>query len=101
MVCGLRLALSSFIAAQSLSGSWVELVVSIQSSILNPSLPLFLYTISPLKGGLGLCEFQVGRVIGVMVCGERVWVSWEGTRDSGLELETVGVVVWVLAGKRV
>ncbi|GJW78884.1 hypothetical protein Tco_0140566 [Tanacetum coccineum] len=25
-----------------------------------------------------------------MVCGERVWVSWEGTWDSGLELETVG-----------
>ncbi|GKC93585.1 hypothetical protein Tco_1159027 [Tanacetum coccineum] len=43
MLCCLRLALSSFIAAQSLSGSWVVFAV-----------------------------------------------SWEGTWDSGLELETMG-----------
>ncbi|GKA84149.1 hypothetical protein Tco_0805744 [Tanacetum coccineum] len=53
--------------------------------------------ISAIDGVFGLCEFQVGRVIGVMVCGERVWVSWEGTWDSGLELETVGKAGMVLA----
>ncbi|GJY90319.1 hypothetical protein Tco_0505515 [Tanacetum coccineum] len=46
------------------SGSWDELVVSVQCFPSNPSLPLFLYTISPLKGGLGLSDFQVGMVIG-------------------------------------
>ncbi|GKC76349.1 reverse transcriptase domain-containing protein [Tanacetum coccineum] len=46
--------------------------------------------ISAIDGVFGLCEFQVGRVIGVMVCGERVRVSWEGTRDSGLEVKTGG-----------
>ncbi|GJR63260.1 hypothetical protein Tco_1505422 [Tanacetum coccineum] len=30
----------------------------------NPSPPFALYTISPLKGGAGLSDFQVGRVIG-------------------------------------
>ncbi|GJU16500.1 putative reverse transcriptase domain-containing protein [Tanacetum coccineum] len=34
-----------------------------------------------------------------MGCGERVWVSWEGTWDSGLELETVGKAGMVLAGR--
>ncbi|GJS04724.1 putative reverse transcriptase domain-containing protein [Tanacetum coccineum] len=32
-----------------------------------------------------------------MGCGERVWVSWEGTWDSGLELETMGEAGKVLA----
>ncbi|GJV63972.1 retrovirus-related pol polyprotein from transposon TNT 1-94 [Tanacetum coccineum] len=40
--------------------------------------------ISAIDGVFGLCEFQVGRVIGVMVCGERVWVSWEGCPDCSL-----------------
>ncbi|GJU93910.1 hypothetical protein Tco_1318666 [Tanacetum coccineum] len=63
MLC-LRLGLFSFIEVSKPSGSWDELVVSVQCFPSNPSLPLFLYTISPLKGGLGLSDFQVGRVIG-------------------------------------
>ncbi|GKF79331.1 hypothetical protein Tco_0234899, partial [Tanacetum coccineum] len=66
MVCGLRLALSSFIAAQSLSGSWVVLVVRVGSLTSNPSLPSFLYTISPFMGTSGCVIVELERVIGVM-----------------------------------
>ncbi|GKF42965.1 hypothetical protein Tco_0126307, partial [Tanacetum coccineum] len=63
MVCGLRLALSSFIAAQSLSGSWVELAVRVQS---------------------------FPKVIRVMGRWEWVGVSCDGTWDSGLGVKTMG-----------
>ncbi|GKC58013.1 hypothetical protein Tco_1085611 [Tanacetum coccineum] len=32
-----------------------------------------------------------------MGCGERVWVSWEGTWDSGLEVKPWDEAVWFLA----
>ncbi|GKF34375.1 hypothetical protein Tco_0107575, partial [Tanacetum coccineum] len=50
-------------------------VYNTSQAILALRLLLFI-SISPLKV-FGLCDFQVGRVIGVMGCGERVWVSWE------------------------
>ncbi|GKE72791.1 hypothetical protein Tco_1534832, partial [Tanacetum coccineum] len=40
--------------------SWVVFAVRVQGSILNPSPPFLLKTISPLKGCFGLCDFQVG-----------------------------------------
>ncbi|GKE80109.1 hypothetical protein Tco_1550109, partial [Tanacetum coccineum] len=67
----------------------------------NPSPPFVVYTISPLKGGAGLSDFQVGRVIGVMGSGEGYGVAVECTRDSGLELETVGKAGLGFGGKRV
>ncbi|GKC73523.1 hypothetical protein Tco_1119406, partial [Tanacetum coccineum] len=65
MVCVLRLGLGSFIQALSLLGSWFELAVSVQHLQSNPN---------PSVNGLW----------------EMVRVSWEGTRDSGLEVKTGG-----------
>ncbi|GJW38689.1 hypothetical protein Tco_0064534 [Tanacetum coccineum] len=62
MVCGVRLGLLSFIAAER---TWDERVL--------------------------------GEVIGVMGSGEGYGVAVEWTRDSGLELETVGKAGMVLA----
>ncbi|GKA39675.1 hypothetical protein Tco_0732226, partial [Tanacetum coccineum] len=79
--------------------SWDVLAVSVQSPQGNPSLSLALHISQPLMGIVGLSDIQVGRVIGVMGRWEMVWVSWEGTWDSGLELETVGRGGLGLAGR--
>ncbi|GKB77254.1 hypothetical protein Tco_0944149, partial [Tanacetum coccineum] len=64
----------------------------------NPSLPSFLNTISPFMGSSGCVIVPGERVIGAMVCGERVWVSWEGTWDSGLAVKPWERGGMVLAG---
>ncbi|GJZ98338.1 hypothetical protein Tco_0670791 [Tanacetum coccineum] len=71
-------------------GSWVVFAVRVQGSILNPSPPFLLNTISPLKGCFGLCDFQVGmgyRGNGLweMVRGELgdVLGGWFGARNRG------------------
>ncbi|GKD53148.1 hypothetical protein Tco_1286535, partial [Tanacetum coccineum] len=61
--------------------SWDELVVRVGSLTSNPSLPLALYTISPLKGSSGCVILPGERVIGAMGCGKWVWVSCECTRE--------------------
>ncbi|GKB72700.1 putative reverse transcriptase domain-containing protein [Tanacetum coccineum] len=48
-------------------------------------------------GIVGLCEIPSGKGYRGRVRWEMVWVSWEGTWDSGLELETVGKAGMVLA----
>ncbi|GKF18308.1 hypothetical protein Tco_0063226 [Tanacetum coccineum] len=53
--------------------SWDELVVRVGSLTSNPSLPLALYTISPLKGSSGCVILPGERVIGAMGCGKWVW----------------------------
>ncbi|GJT12549.1 hypothetical protein Tco_0859591 [Tanacetum coccineum] len=50
MVCGVRLALFSFIEVSKPSGSWDELVVSVQCFPSNPSLPLVLVHHLTIKG---------------------------------------------------
>ncbi|GKB37825.1 hypothetical protein Tco_0882767 [Tanacetum coccineum] len=96
MVLGLVLALlyKSF----ALSLSWAVLVVRVGSSILNPSPLLALHHSQPWMGCFGLCDCARGEVIGAMGRWELVRVSWEGTWDSGLDLETVGRAGLVLAG---
>ncbi|GKE16261.1 hypothetical protein Tco_1423838, partial [Tanacetum coccineum] len=79
--------------------SWDVLAVSVQSPQGNPSLSLALHISQPLMGSSGCVNCQVGRVIGVMGRWEMVWVSWEGTWDSGLELETVGMPGMGFGGK--
>ncbi|GJU56780.1 hypothetical protein Tco_1234546, partial [Tanacetum coccineum] len=101
MVCGLRLALFSFIAALSLLCSWDELVVRVQS---NPSpclqVVLLLAQSRPLKGiGLsGIAKWKSYRGIGLweMVRGELgdVLGGWFG-------LETMGEGGMGFGGKRV
>ncbi|GKB19314.1 hypothetical protein Tco_0853237 [Tanacetum coccineum] len=61
MVCGVRLALFSFIEVSKPSGSWDELVVSVQCFPSNPSLPLACYIISPFMGIVGLCVLATGK----------------------------------------
>ncbi|GJR57028.1 hypothetical protein Tco_1499190 [Tanacetum coccineum] len=48
------------------SWTWDELVVSVQCLSSNPSLPLFLLHHLTIHGVFGLCDCQVGKVIGAM-----------------------------------
>ncbi|GKD71748.1 hypothetical protein Tco_1325838, partial [Tanacetum coccineum] len=52
---------------------------------------------SAIDGGFGLSDCARGEVIGVMGSGEGYGLAVEWTRDSGLELETVGKAGMVLA----
>ncbi|GJT45320.1 hypothetical protein Tco_0954035 [Tanacetum coccineum] len=61
MVCSFRLALFSFIEVSKPSGSWDELVVSVESSPSNPSLPLVLVHHLTIKGGAGFCKLPSGK----------------------------------------
>ncbi|GJY78820.1 hypothetical protein Tco_0484621 [Tanacetum coccineum] len=77
--------------------TWVELAVSVQCFPSNPSLPLVLVHHLTIEGGAGFCKLPSGHGYRGEVSWEVYGESRESTRDSGLELETVGVAVWVLA----
>ncbi|GJX49738.1 hypothetical protein Tco_0276583 [Tanacetum coccineum] len=92
----LRLGLLPFIAVQM---TWAEFVVRVQCIQGNPSPPLCLDFISPLKGFVGLSVLPGERVIGALGWWGKVKVSWDGTLDSGKARKTMGEGCNGLAGR--
>ncbi|GJT96164.1 hypothetical protein Tco_1091682 [Tanacetum coccineum] len=79
--------------------TWAEFVVRVQCIQGNPSPPLCLDFISPLKGFVGLSVLPGERVIGALGWWGKVKVSWDGTLDSGKARKTMGEGCNGLAGR--